>query len=153
MFTVLSWKKKKFNPSQSRKANSEKDGLLYTGNPSCGSTGGNISRLRRAGFVLITVLSLGMTSKAKSAAWAEGWWRGGGFATRLFSTVAKQMRSSHAALEGCECGLLSLRSAVLNCNQLESSWGQPGDTGLPGRAQMHVGGAPWFGLCFLSEGV
>lgn len=121
MFTVLSWKKKKFNPSQSRKANSEKDGLLYTGNPSCGSTGGNISRLRRAGFVLITVLSLGMTSKAKSAAWAEGWWRGGGFATRLFSTVAKQMRSSHAALEGCECGLLSLRSAVLNCNQLESS--------------------------------
>lgn len=113
--------KKKFNPSQSRKANSEKDGLLYTGNPSCGSTGGNISRLRRAGFVLITVLSLGMTSKAKSAAWAEGWWRGGGFATRLFSTVAKQMRSSHAALEGCECGLLSLRSAVLNCNQLESS--------------------------------
>ena len=71
-------KKKKFNPTQSRKANSEKDGLLYTGNPSCGSTGGNISRLRRAGFVLITVLSLGMTSKAKSAAWAAGWWWGGG---------------------------------------------------------------------------
>ena len=78
---------------------------------------------------------------------ARGW---GGFATRLFS-VAKQMRSSQAALEGCECGLRSLRSAVLNCYQLESraAWGH----WAPGGAHVRVGGAPWFGLCFLFEGV
>lgn len=126
---VLSWKKKKrFNPSQSRKANSGKGGLLYPGNPSWGSPGGNISRLRRAGFVPITVLSLGMTSKAKSPA-ALGGGRGS-FVTRLFSTVAKQMRSCHAALEAV---------SVVCCPRLwspaEDSLGTLGSLGgLGGRA-------------------
>lgn len=120
--------KKRFNPSQSRKANSGKGGLLYPGNPSWGSPGGNISRLRRAGFVPITVLSLGTTSKAKSPAALGG--GGGSFATRLFSTVAKQMRSCHAALEAV---------SVVCCPRLwspaEDSLGTLGSLGgLGGRA-------------------
>lgn len=142
--------KKRFNPSQSSKANSGKGGLLYPGDPSWGSPGGNISRLRRAGFVPITVLSLGTTSKAKSPVALGG--GGGSFATRLFSTVAKQMRSCHAALEAV---------SVVCCPPLwspaEDSLGTLGSLGGLGgegrRARVYVGGAPWFGLVFLPEGV
>ena len=120
--------KKRFNPSQSRKANSGKGGLLYPGNPSWGSPGGNISRLRRAGFVPITVLSLGTTSKAKSPAALGG--GGGSFATRLFSTVAKQMRSCHAALEAvsvvcCPAFGVQLRTAWGHWAPWEGSEGGP----------------------------
>ena len=95
---ALLWKKKKkLDPSQARKACSGEEALLSPWNPSCGSPGEQaLFRLQCYRWELPQRRNL---------------LQPGGKVLRLdfslFSTVAKQMRSSNAPLEGFECGLLS----------------------------------------------